>query len=93
MPENRIIIYPAYFDSNRSRKEGRKVSKKEAVSSPTIEELMNAVRELGLKWELQDERAHPSTPWKKEGRILIADDEPKTRVLKRIATLLKSYRS
>ena len=39
---DKAIIWPLYFDVNKTRKEGRRVSKALAVSSPKIAELKEA---------------------------------------------------
>ena len=43
-----IVLYPAYFDLGRSRAAGRRVAKKWAVESPTVEEIASAAKALGL---------------------------------------------
>ena len=48
--QNRIVIWPTYFDSTLTRKNGRIVSKSLAVSSPKILEIKTALNELGLDY-------------------------------------------
>jgi len=63
MRENRIILWPKYFDSNYSISEGRKISRKFALQNVRAEEIYNALFELGLKSELRTNAAHPRHPW------------------------------
>jgi signal recognition particle subunit SRP19 len=86
--ENKIILYPLYFDSSVSRLQGRKVSKKYAVEKPTSENIAKAAKSLGLNPILEKECVHPSTPWKKEGRVLVDKKGPKTKLLIQISNRL-----
>ena len=88
-----LVLYPAYFDSGRSRAEGRRVSRNLAVPAPKVEELHSATKALGLQAVIDPDKAHSTTPWEKEGRILIQDNYVKTSVLKKIAEKLKEMRS
>ncbi len=87
-----IVLYPAYFDLGRSREEGRRVAKKLAVEAPTAEEIAKAARALGLTPEVEAGKAHPATPWKREGRVLVRSDYFKTSVLRRVAEKVKAGR-
>ena len=42
------IIYPCYFDINRSHKQGRRVSIDRAVENPLATTISDACRRLGL---------------------------------------------
>jgi len=86
--EEKYVIYPIYFDKSVSRLAGRKVSKKYAVEKPNIEDIAKAARSLGLNPVLEKDRAHPSTPWKKNGRLLIDKKDKKSKLLKQIASRL-----
>jgi len=86
--EEKYVIYPIYFDKSVSRLAGRKVSKKYAVEKPNIEDIAKAARSLGLNPVLEKDRAHPSTPWKKNGRLLIDKKDKKSKLLRQIASRL-----
>lgn len=90
MPEkDKFVIWPIYFDSTRSRSEGRMVPAEDAVSSPTIDDVITAALKAGLKPEIEREKRHPKTWHESSGRILVAKKGPKSVVLKRIAGSLK----
>ncbi|MEM1588944.1 MAG: signal recognition particle subunit SRP19/SEC65 family protein [Candidatus Bathyarchaeia archaeon] len=91
--QNKVILWPAYFDSAKTRKEGRKVPKSLAVPSPKISELKEAAEKLGLKHESVLDTSYPKTPWLKTGMLLIAKKEPKNQLLKKIAKQLLKIRS
>jgi len=86
--ENKYVIYPQYFDTVISRLNGRKVAKKHAVEKPSLENIAKAAQSLGLNPILEKDGTHPSTPWKKEGRILVEKKGPKTKLLIQLANRL-----
>lgn len=86
--EQKYIVYPLYFDSSLTRLNGRKLGKKSAVVKPTAEAIAKAAGSLGLHPHLEKDRAHPSTPWRKEGRVIVDKKGPKTILLKQIANRL-----
>ena len=88
-----MVLYPAYFDSGRSRDEGRRVPKNLAVPSPKVEEVHSAAKALGLQSIIDPDRAHSSTPWQKEGRVLIQGDFMKSSVVKKVAERLRAARA
>jgi signal recognition particle subunit SRP19 len=91
--QNKIILWPAYFDSARSRKQGRRVRKNLAVPSPKISEVKNAADSLHLSCELISDVAFPQMPWLKSGMILVEKKQPKQEVLRIIAAQLLKIRS
>ena len=88
-----IVLYPLYFDAERSREDGRRVARKVAVSGPSVEEIAAAADALGLKPKVEAERAHPSTPWKRDGRVLVRADYFKTSVVRKVAEKVKEGRA
>ena len=46
--EGRVVIWPAYIDAERSRGDGRQISKRDAIEKPTVDEIMVAAMEMGL---------------------------------------------
>jgi signal recognition particle subunit SRP19 len=91
MPDkDKLVIWPIYFDSTRSRKEGRVVAAENAVSSPTIDDVIGAATKAGLKPEIEREKRHPKTWYESQGRILLSKSGPKSIILKKIAASLKA---
>jgi signal recognition particle subunit SRP19 len=90
--QDKVILWPAYFDSAKTRREGRKVPKSLAVPSPKISELKEAAERLGLEHELIPDACYPKTPWLKTGMLLIAKKETKNRTLKEVAKQLQRIR-
>lgn len=91
--EKPIVLYPAYFDSGRSRDEGRRVPKNLAVSGPKVEEVHQAAKALGLQVIIDPDKSHPTTHWQKEGRVLLQGNFVKTSVVRKIAEKIKATRA
>ena len=91
--QDKVILWPAYFDLTKTRGEGRKVPKTLAVPSPKISELKEAVEKLGLEHELVSDAGYPKTPWMKTGMLLIAKKESKNQIIKKVAKQLQKIRS
>ena len=91
--QDKAIIWPAYFDQTKTRKNGRRVPKNMAVPSPKIEEIHEAAGKLGLKNEVVATTGYPKTPWQKTGSILVEKKSPKEQILKKLAKQLVKARS
>ena len=85
---DKAIIWPIYFDSSRTRKEGRRVPKNIAVQSPKIAEVKEAADKLGLKNELKLEAHFPKTHWSKTGMLLVEKNEAKEKIIQKLAKQL-----
>mgnify|MGYP006269989351 CR=1 FL=1 len=91
--QDRIIIWPAYFDSTKTRRGGRRVEKSLAVASPRITEIREAAERLGLNHELVEDAGYSKTPWVKTGMLLVKKNESKNKMIIRIAGQLFKIRS
>lgn len=93
MPDkDMLVIWPLYFDVNRSRSEGRAVSLNDAIKEPSIDDIITAALKSGFKPEIEREKRHPKNWHESAGRILVLKKGPKSEVLKKIARSLKSKR-
>jgi signal recognition particle subunit SRP19 len=90
--QNKIIIWPVYFDSNKTRTGGRKVPKNLAVSAPKIGELQRVAKRLDLQPEIVPDAAYPSSPWIKTGLLTVTKKESKDKTLNKIAKELSDLR-
>lgn len=63
-------IYPIYFDRNRTRKEGRRVSIEGAVENPLAREIVAACGRLKLETLFEPTRLHPKD-WANPGRVKV----------------------
>jgi signal recognition particle subunit SRP19 len=91
--QDKTIIWPVYFDSSKTRGDGRRVPKGLSVPSPKILEIKDAVEKLGMECELVMEAAYPKMPWLKTGVVLVKKKEAKEQTIKKIARQLAKVRS
>ena len=90
---DKAIIWPIYFDANKTRRNGRRVPKNLAVQSPKIDEVKLAVDRLGLKNEVRLEAHFPRIPWAKTGMLLVEKKEAKEKIILKIAKQLAKIKS
>lgn len=88
----KIVVWPVYFDSSKSREQGRKIPKKLAVPNPKLGEIVKAAQKLNLKIEVVEDAAYPKTPWRKTGVIYVNKTAPKLKILKKIGEKLIELR-
>jgi signal recognition particle subunit SRP19 len=90
--QNKIFLWPIYFDANKTRTDGRRIPKKLAVSAPKLEELQMSAKRLGLQPEVISDAAHPSSPRQRTGLVVVPKKESKGKTLKKIAEELSRLR-
>ncbi|MBR4987501.1 MAG: signal recognition particle subunit SRP19/SEC65 family protein [Methanocorpusculum sp.] len=82
-------VYPCYFDSSLSRKEGRRVSAGEAVSQPNLSRISRAAKAAGLSVAEENASAsHPARWYAREGRLVVDYAGSKEELLHKIAAKL-----
>jgi len=89
------IIWPVYFDRKKTRREGRKLPSRLTVETPTIQEIFQAAKKLGLNPVIEEDKAHPSAWFEYKGRLLIRKVEwkgNKNSLLKELAKILREMR-
>jgi len=90
--EGRLVIWPAYLDREKTRAEGRTISKKSAVSKPAFDEIFKAAANLGLSPVPETDKFYPRAWWEKSGRIMIDNTEAKNASVRKIAAEIKKNR-
>jgi signal recognition particle subunit SRP19 len=86
----KFVLWPAYFDRERSRADGRRVPDGMAVRQPDASWVENAARKLGLEPEVEEDARHPSIPYEKVGRVLVARKGSKEQVLRQVAQRMRA---
>lgn len=89
---NKIILWPIYFDSNKTRSEGRRVSKKLAIATPKLDEIKIAADMLGLESEIITDVAYPGIPWLKTGLVTLPKGGAKTQIIRDMAKKISENR-
>ena len=84
MVEN--VIWPAYLDASKTRAEGRRVSRDQAVDEPTVDEIAKAVQQVGYDAVIERDMTYPRE-YEPRGRVLVqgADDATKNDLVQAIA--------
>jgi signal recognition particle subunit SRP19 len=92
MVEN--VIWPAYLDEELSRSEGRRVSRSLAVEDPTVEEIAQAVQQVGYDALIERDKTYPQE-YEPRGRVLVqgAGDATKSDLLGATAAYLDVIRA
>lgn len=88
----RVVIWPHNIDCTVSRRSGRKLSLKECVSKPKIEEIIKAAENLGLS-PIREEKSHPKRWFAEKGRVIVLKKTNKLETLKNIASEIKKQRA
>jgi signal recognition particle subunit SRP19 len=70
-----IIFWPAYFDRNLSRSQGRRLPSNLAAPDVTLNLLKTAAESSGFEYELEPEKRYPKDWTKSQGYIVIANDD------------------
>lgn len=82
----KMVIWPASLDSTKSRSQGRRLPKSQAVQTPRVDELEFAGRRLSLDPEVTTGSALPCRWWEKTGRLLVKrGDRSRSKVLRELA--------
>lgn len=90
--ESKVVVWPAYFDSSRTREQGRRVPKRFAVEKPTCDDLIAAAKALRMPIVVEKDAAYPGTSWKRDGRLVIVKSGPKTAMLRKLGERLRAAR-
>jgi len=89
----KTIIWPVYIDSEKTKKEGRRISKKDAVSSPKLREISNAAKKLNLNPEVENNKSYSRSWWESQGRVSVDKNISKRELLVKISNMIKGMRS
>jgi len=91
--QNKVVLWPAYFDSTKTRLQGRRIPKGLAVTSPRLDELQEAAERCGFQPEVVPEVKHPQAPWQKSGLMFVPKSASKMQIIRRVAKELSSMRA
>lgn len=91
MVEN--IIWPAFLDAGCTRSEGRRVPLDVAVAEPSVDEIGQAVRQVGYDAVIERKKTYPRE-YEPRGRVLVkdADDATKSDLLAAVAAYVAALR-
>ena len=92
MVEN--VIWPAYIDADRTRREGRRVPQELAVEEPSVDEIADAVSQIGYDVRVEREKSYSREPWRRRGCVVVrgADDSTKNDLVQAVAAYVEAMR-
>lgn len=88
------VIWPAYIDAGKTRSEGRRVPRDVAVEDPTVDEIAEAVGQVGYDAVIERDKAYSRENWDERGRVLVkdADDSSKNDLIQAVAAYVRILR-
>ena len=89
------LIYPTYLDSQKTRREGRRVPSDIAVECPTVGEIELALNKIGYSSEIEQDKSYSRQPWVKTGRVRVknSSDSAKNDIIQAVAAYVKAIRN
>jgi len=89
----KVTVWPEYIDATRPRRLGRKISLREAVKKPSLEEVRRAAEELGLDPIVEEDVKYPRNWMYSKGVVMVSKAKPKTVLLRDIARRIRERRA
>ena len=82
-----LVIWPAYFEKDLTRNQGRKIPSNLAASNVTLKILEMAAESSGFEYEVEPDKQYPRGFTEKNGYLLVTNPEnhKKKRVLLMLA--------
>jgi signal recognition particle subunit SRP19 len=87
--KGKLRLYPAYFDVNLTRSQGRRVVKTQATRDPTPDAIERAAQRLKLNPIVEPGLTYSRQPGAKTGVVLVDKKTKKTETIDKIAAELR----
>lgn len=89
----KVMIWPVYIDSKKTKHEGRKIPIVYAVESPKLREISRAADKLGLNPEVEKNKSYSKSWWESSGRVTVDKTMPKREILIKIGKMIQGTRN
>lgn len=87
--ETAIVLWPEYFDSNRTRAQGRKLPKALCVEKPSLDMIAKGAILLDLEYTISEEKAYPGNWAARNGCVKVEKGKmKKTAILSAVGEIL-----
>ena len=87
--DNAIVLWPEYFDINRSRAEGRRLPKSLCVENPDLDIIAKGAMILDLEYKIIEDKSYPADWAAKKGCVRVEKGKmKKTDILPAIGKTL-----
>jgi|TARA_B100001105_G_scaffold165998_1_gene133564 signal recognition particle subunit SRP19 len=89
-----IVIWLDYFNKTLSRKKGRRLPKEKCIFDPSLNELIESSKAVGLvPTETNDQVRFPRRSYVRSGYIVLEKKFSKTSILNKISTKMVNSRA
>ena len=89
-----VVIWLDYFNKTLPRNKGRKLSRDKCVFDPSLKELIDATKAVGIEpTETEDQVRFPKRPYVRSGYIVLEKKSTKTSIMNKISEKLVSKRT
>ena len=89
-----IVIWLDYFNKTLSRKKGRRLPKEKCIFDPSLNELIESSKAVGLvPTETNDQVRFPRRSYVRSGYIVLEKKISKTSILNKISTKMVNSRA
>ncbi|MBM3896033.1 MAG: hypothetical protein FJ359_06335 [Thaumarchaeota archaeon] len=89
-----VVIWLDYFNKTLPKNKGRKLAKEKCVFDPSLNELIDAVKDAGFEIKESDDKVRfPKRPYVRSGYVVVPKGSPKTKILDKISQKLVSKRA
>ncbi|NLN72179.1 MAG: signal recognition particle protein Srp19 [Thermoplasmatales archaeon] len=87
--DNAIVLWPEYFDLERSRSRGRRLPKELCVKDPSLDLIAKGAMVLDLEYRIIEDAAYPANWAAKNGCVRVEKGKMlKTEILPAIGRIL-----
>lgn len=76
-----IVLWPEYFDINRTRAEGRRLPKSLCVEKPDLDIIAKGALILDLEYKIFEDAAYPGNATERNGCVRVEKGKVKKTVL------------
>ena len=89
----KLTFWPAYFDTDLTWSQGRRVSRRLSLRGVKNEEIFKAASDLSLKPVIDDSAAYPKVSWRRTGVVIVDKTGKKSEILKELARRIQYNRT
>ena len=89
-----IVIWLDYFNKTLPKNKGRKLAKEKCIFDPSLNELIDAVKDAGFEIKESDDKVRfPKRPYVRSGYVVLPKGSSKTKILDKISEKLVAKRA
>ncbi|MEK6957261.1 MAG: signal recognition particle subunit SRP19/SEC65 family protein [Thermoproteota archaeon] len=89
-----VVIWLDYFNKTLPKNKGRKLAKEKCIFDPSLNELIDAVKDAGFVIKESDDKVRfPKRPYVRSGYVVVPKGSSKTKILDKISQKLVSKRA